>query len=145
MSKKKKNLDSEPFYLDMNIDLEGLQGAVGKGKDGKEMTPAKGFMNLVEQSFFLVCQERKKGLEMREQRRLWALRDTLNQAIEADSTENVKVEAEDFRFLMKYWNQQVPMPQYNEMIKRVTLKLDAAQSEHDKRVGRAGDSDSEEE
>ena len=123
MSKKKENND--PYFIDMNVSLEKLHGVP------PEMTAPELFISTVSNAFILIS-KKGGGLKMDAHRALYRIRNALLEAITTKEESRAKLEAEDFRILMKHWNEQTPDAQGNESIGRVEEKLREAQSRHDR-------------
>lgn len=118
-----------PFYLDMRIDTEGLSNVPTDLQDGEL------FINVAMNAIIQVGKA-SKGLPMPEQRKFKTLRTRLQEAVAVKEVHKVELEAEEYRFLMKYWNQHSPDPQANELVSRIDKILNAAQSLHDRNEGK---------
>lgn len=113
----------EPYYIDMNISLEGLQN-VPSGVAAPDI-----FINI---AINAITSEGKKkgGLRMDEHSKLYRIRQDLLNAIKTQETIRAKLGYEEFKYLMKMWNQHTPEPQTNEIVMRVWDKLKEAQRKH---------------
>ena len=119
-----KHENTSPFIIDMNISMEGLQN-IPSG-----MEPAELFMNVAINSIVSVG-KKNGGLRMEEHSKLKRIRDDMQNAIKVKE-DKVQLEYDDYKFLMKCWNEHMPDPQTNELVIRVWEKLKQAQSDHDK-------------
>ncbi len=125
-----KNKEQKPYFVDMNISIDGLQNAP------KEIKSAEMFISVVIGSIITVGKQKTphgtiKGLPMPDQRRLYRVRNDLANASKTEESHRAKVEYEDFRFVMKCWNEHNPDPQGNELVMRVDEKLQEAIKNHD--------------
>ena len=123
-----KNEEKNPFYINMKIESEGLTNLP------KDMKPEELFVSVAVNA---IVQKGKKsnGLKMAEHSQLYKVRSDLMNAIKVGEAEKAKLDYEDFKFLMKCWNEHTPDPQANELVIRVWNRLKEAQSNWDKTEG----------
>ena len=120
----KKQENKSPFLIDMNISMEGLQNIPA------DMGPGELFINVAINAIVTIG-KKQGGLRMEEHSKLKRIRDDMQNAIKVKE-DKVQLEYDDYKFLMKCWNEHTPDPQTNELVMRVWEKLKQAQSNHDK-------------
>jgi len=120
--------DKSPFYIDMDISTEGLANLP------KEMKSADLFISVVVNAL-VAAGKKRGGMRMEEHSRLFKVRTELQDAIKTQEEKKAKLEYEDYKFLMKNWNEHTPDPQSNELVIRVWERLKEAQSRHDRNEG----------
>lgn len=128
MANKEERL---PIYLNMDISIEGLSG-MPEGIKSSEL-----LLNVL-MNAMVVCGKAKNGFKIPEHERMYRVRTDLTNAIKLGESMRAKLEYDDFKFLMKCWNEHTPDPQGNELIIRVLEKLREAQSQHDRAEGKEG-------
>lgn len=126
MGKQEERL---PYFINMELSFEGLQSVP------PNVTPAELFMNVIVNSMVL-CGKAKNGFKMEEHKRLYRVRTDLANAVKLKESMRAKLEFEDFKFLMKCWNEHTPDPQGNELVIRVDDRLREAISQHDRNEGK---------
>lgn len=115
----------KPYFVNMNISIE-------KMKDIPEgTTPASLFFQTVISSIILVSKQ-SNGMGMQDQRRLYSLRNTFENAIASNETDIVEVEHDDFKFLMRCWEAQRQEATYNEQVIVTEAKLKEAEALYSK-------------
>lgn len=117
--------EKKPYYIDMNIALEGLQG-LQPGTTAPML-----FLNVAINSIIEVG-DKKGGLKLEEHARLKNLRTTFDNAIKTKEEHAAMIEFDDFKYLMRCWQEHTPKPQANEIVVRVWEKLKEAQGRHDR-------------
>ena len=110
------------YYLNMDIDLSGLQNLP------EGVTPARLFEQICIASAVSVSKQ-TNGLTMQEQRRLYSLRQTFENAISIGETKRVEIEHDDFKFLLKMWEEQKNDATVNEILMKVEKELMRAKKE----------------
>ena len=120
----KKQENKSPFLINMNISMEGLQNIPA------DMGPGELFINVAINAIVTIG-KKQGGLRMEEHSKLKRIRDDIQNAIKVKE-DKVQLEYDDYKFLMKCWNEHTPDPQTNELVMRVWEKLKQAQSNHDK-------------
>lgn len=110
-----------PYVVDMNIDIAKMRDLP------EESTPAKLFFQTVILAIISVSKQ-AGGIAMQDQRRLYSLRNTFESAITLAETGAVEVEHDDFKFLLRCWEQQKQEATYNEQVIVTEKKLKEAEA-----------------
>ena len=118
--------NTDPYVVNMNVSLDGLE-KIPDGMSGPEL-----FMNIAIGAI-IASGKKKGGLTMQEHSKLQRVRVDIENALKVKE-DQVSIEFDDFKFLMKCWNDHTPDPQANELVMRVWQLLKDAQSDHDKQI-----------
>jgi hypothetical protein len=124
----KQGMDTSPYFIDMNISIEGLSNLP------PNMTPPELFVTVAVNSIILVGKA-KNGLRIDEHKKLYRIRTELMNQIKTEEAHRAKLEYDDFKFLMKCWNEHTPDPTANELVIRVSDRLQAAITAHNVSAG----------
>jgi len=121
MAKENKS----PYYVNMDISVEKLSNVP------KEMMAAEVFKNVLIGSILSVG-KKNGGSSMEDHQKLFNIREKLEQAIEVKETNKVELALDEYKFIMRHWNEYRPDPAMNELVIRVKNNLKEAQSSRDK-------------
>lgn len=118
-----------PFYIDMVLETKGL------AQVPPDMKPADLFMNVVVGAI-IQNSKGKGGLTLNGHKNLYRIRTDLMNAIKVGEENRAKLEFDDFKFLMKNWNEHTPDAQANELVIRVNDRLREAIRQNDRARGK---------
>jgi len=120
----KKDKPVKPYTIDLEINLEGLEG-VPKETNACEITRNWMVKAVLAQG------EVSRGYTIQNQRQLKRIRDILEEAIKTKA-KTATFEIEDWRFFKKAWDSASLPPSANEVICRIDDKIREAVSKHDR-------------
>ena len=120
MSKQNK-----PYYLDMRIDLKKIENLPPDTNAGKIFT------QVIIGSVVKVSKQ-TNGINMGDQRRLYSLRNAMENAVAVGEISNVEISYEDFKFLKRMWEAQQSEATVNELIMICEEKIIEAENRHDR-------------
>lgn len=123
----KKDKTKIPYFIDMEISKDKLE------RVPPEMDAASLFMNTCISAIINVSNARK-GISMQEQRKLYSIRNSFQNAIAVKETKKVELAYDEFRFLKKCWEEQTPQATVNELLMLAEEKIMEAEANHGKEL-----------
>ena len=122
---KKATEVQPPYIINADISLEGLKGLP------PDTAASEIFLSLCIQGVNSYA-EPTKGITSREQRMLWNIRDAFEKAQAVKETSKIEISSDDFKFILKCWENQRTQVGVNELFHRISEQFKLAQSDHDK-------------
>jgi CRISPR/Cas system CSM-associated protein Csm2 small subunit len=120
LAKKEK----KPYYVNMEVDMKKIENLPPDINSGKL------FMQVCVGAAVRVSKQ-TNGMSMQDQRRLYSMRNTMENAIAAGEWSKVEIDYDDFKFLMRMWESQNSEASMNELLMIVEGRLKEAESKHD--------------